>query len=208
MGSVPNCQKEIADCYPIRWFKCKLKPPKNQGRPQSISGKYCSRSSVVIEEMEMQTQPMMGPAITRTLNAPRVHPPALEAPKPISKESIAEEGIPVTPETVAWALETNAGLDFKKFYNKEGQTKRTSLPPAINKHMKHDITLHYVLCSSHFEDMVLIHPSNIDTCELNSNYETPRINTVRNQYFKTRRKEQRKSAQKNHERLKLELSPK
>ena len=29
MGSVPNCQKEIADRYPIRWFKCKLKPPKN-----------------------------------------------------------------------------------------------------------------------------------------------------------------------------------
>ena len=29
MGSVPNCRKEIADHYPIRWFKCKLKPPKN-----------------------------------------------------------------------------------------------------------------------------------------------------------------------------------
>ena len=29
MGSVPNCQKEIAVRYPIRWFKCKLKPPKN-----------------------------------------------------------------------------------------------------------------------------------------------------------------------------------
>ena len=28
MGSVPNCRKEIADRYPIRWFKCKLKPPK------------------------------------------------------------------------------------------------------------------------------------------------------------------------------------
>ena len=30
MGSVPNCRKEIADRYPIRWFKCKLKPPKKQ----------------------------------------------------------------------------------------------------------------------------------------------------------------------------------
>ena len=30
MGSVPNCQKEIADHYPIRWFKCKLKPPKKK----------------------------------------------------------------------------------------------------------------------------------------------------------------------------------
>ena len=29
MGSVPNCWKEIANGYPIRWFKCKLKPPKN-----------------------------------------------------------------------------------------------------------------------------------------------------------------------------------
>ena len=29
MGSVPNCQKEIANRYGIRWFKCKLKPPKN-----------------------------------------------------------------------------------------------------------------------------------------------------------------------------------
>ena len=28
MESVPNCQKEIANCYGIRWFKCKLKPPK------------------------------------------------------------------------------------------------------------------------------------------------------------------------------------
>ena len=28
MGSVPNCQKEIPACHAIRWFKCKLKPPK------------------------------------------------------------------------------------------------------------------------------------------------------------------------------------
>ena len=30
MGSVPNCQKEIPACHAIRWFKCKLKPPKNE----------------------------------------------------------------------------------------------------------------------------------------------------------------------------------
>ena len=30
MESVPNCRKEIANCYGIRWFKCKLKLPKNQ----------------------------------------------------------------------------------------------------------------------------------------------------------------------------------
>ena len=30
MESVPNWPKEIADHDPIRWFKCKLKPPKNK----------------------------------------------------------------------------------------------------------------------------------------------------------------------------------
>ena len=30
MGSVPNCREEIPNRYGIRWFKCKLKPPKNQ----------------------------------------------------------------------------------------------------------------------------------------------------------------------------------
>ena len=29
MGSVPNERKEILMRDPIRWFKCKLKPPKN-----------------------------------------------------------------------------------------------------------------------------------------------------------------------------------
>ena len=29
MGSVPNSRWEISKCYGIRWFKCKLKPPKN-----------------------------------------------------------------------------------------------------------------------------------------------------------------------------------
>ena len=28
-GSVPNCRLQIANRYSIRWFKCKLKPPKN-----------------------------------------------------------------------------------------------------------------------------------------------------------------------------------
>ena len=28
-GSVPNCQLQIANRYDNRWFKCKLKPPKN-----------------------------------------------------------------------------------------------------------------------------------------------------------------------------------
>ena len=32
MGSVPNCRKEITMRYSIRWFKCKLKPPKKVSR--------------------------------------------------------------------------------------------------------------------------------------------------------------------------------
>ena len=36
MGSVPNCRKEIADRYPIRWFKCKLKPPKKENFGKEI----------------------------------------------------------------------------------------------------------------------------------------------------------------------------
>ena len=34
MGSVPNCRKEIANRYGIRWFKCKLKPPKKMSNYQ------------------------------------------------------------------------------------------------------------------------------------------------------------------------------
>ena len=26
----PNCQSKFLMCYAIRWFKCKLKPPKNE----------------------------------------------------------------------------------------------------------------------------------------------------------------------------------
>ena len=36
MGSVPNCQKEIPVRHAIRWFKCKLKPPKNWRGDQVI----------------------------------------------------------------------------------------------------------------------------------------------------------------------------
>ena len=38
MESVPNCQKEIPVHDAIRWFKCKLKPPKN------VSTKYTSNT--------------------------------------------------------------------------------------------------------------------------------------------------------------------
>ena len=36
MGSVPNCQKEIPTRHAIRWFKCKLKPPKNRAFTQGF----------------------------------------------------------------------------------------------------------------------------------------------------------------------------
>ena len=37
MGSVPNCRKEIASHDPIRWFKCKLKPPNKKVPSSSFS---------------------------------------------------------------------------------------------------------------------------------------------------------------------------
>ena len=36
-GSVPNCQLQIANRYDNRWFKCKLKPPKNPVLEQYMS---------------------------------------------------------------------------------------------------------------------------------------------------------------------------
>ena len=111
---------------PAIFSKSRKPTPKIQGSSRSISGRYSSpwrqphrpRSSVIIQEVEMQ--PMMTPATTRTLNVPSaVSTPTLEAPKFISDDVIAEERIPATPKTVARALEANAGLDFKKFYNKK-----------------------------------------------------------------------------------------
>ena len=43
MGSVPNCQKEIVDRYPIRWFKCKLKPPKNDAERSETKNFFLSK---------------------------------------------------------------------------------------------------------------------------------------------------------------------
>ena len=43
MGSVPNCRKEIADHDPIRWFKCKLKPPKKEYAGEDNNNLDCRR---------------------------------------------------------------------------------------------------------------------------------------------------------------------
>ena len=44
MESVPNCWKQIANTYPIRWFKCKLKLPKN-AYGYTINEKICQINS-------------------------------------------------------------------------------------------------------------------------------------------------------------------
>ena len=52
---------------------------------------------------------------------------------------------------------------------------------------KHCTTINYVLCSSNFEDIVIIHPIDIDKCDINvynENYRMPTKNEIRNAYFK------------------------
>ena len=49
---------------------------------------------------------------------------------------------------------------------------------------KHCVVINYVLCSPNFEDIVIIHPIDIDTCEIDNNYMTPTKNEIRNAYFK------------------------
>ena len=49
---------------------------------------------------------------------------------------------------------------------------------------KHCTIMNYVLCSSNFEDIVIIHPIGIDKCDINENYMTPTKNEIRNAYFK------------------------
>ena len=46
---------------------------------------------------------------------------------------------------------------------------------------KHCTTIYYVLCSSNFEDIVLIHPIDIDKCDINvnnENYMSPTKNEI------------------------------
>ena len=48
-------------------------------------------------------------------------------------------------------------------------------------------TNNYVLCSSNFEDIAVIHPIDIDECDINvnnSNYTLPTKSEIRNTYFK------------------------
>ena len=52
---------------------------------------------------------------------------------------------------------------------------------------EHCATINYVLCSSNFEDIIVIHPIDIDECDINvnnSNYTSPTKNEICNAYFK------------------------
>ena len=45
-GSVPNGQSKFANRYAIRWFKCKLKPPRNtksEGHANSAFQKFLTK---------------------------------------------------------------------------------------------------------------------------------------------------------------------
>ena len=48
-------------------------------------------------------------------------------------------------------------------------------------------TINYILCSPDFVDIVVIHPIDIDECDINessSNYTSPSKNDIHNAYFK------------------------
>ena len=52
---------------------------------------------------------------------------------------------------------------------------------------EHCLTINYVLCSSNFEDIIIIHPIDIDESDTNvnnDNYTLPTKNEIRNAYFK------------------------
>ena len=76
----------------------------------------------------------------------------------------------------------------KVLQKEENPPGQATAQPAINKHFNSQGTtthLHYMLCSSHFDDIVIIHLPNIDSCNLNENYQVPSVKEVCNLYFKT-----------------------
>ena len=58
-----------------------------------------------------------------------------------------------------------------------------ALGPGYNTHEM----INYVLCSSNFQDLVVIHPPDINNCAITSNYKMPSLSQVRNSYFKYHR---------------------
>ena len=78
---------------------------------------YHPRSSVVIQEMELQ--PMTPDKDTRPPSNIRPAIQLLEEPKTSQLNHPLQELTEATPESVAKALETTAGLDFNWYYKKK-----------------------------------------------------------------------------------------
>ena len=126
-----KCYKHGCSMTELVPLFAKHKPNSNEGTldcPQYISEQYRSawrqsyqpRSSVVIQEMEMQ--PMLRQTTTRTTTSRLT--PAIEAPDQVSEAPILQETVPATPESVAKALEHSVGLNFEKYYKKK-KNRRT-----------------------------------------------------------------------------------
>ena len=49
-------------------------------------------------------------------------------------------------------------------------------------------TIHYILCSNNFDDVVVIHLENINKCIINNDYVVPSKKEIRNAYFKHSKK--------------------
>ena len=65
---------------------------------------------------------------------------------------------------------------------------------------KHCATINYVLCSSNFEDIVIIHPIDIDECDINvknDNYTSPTKNEIHIAYFKQLKRNSKSKMSKN-----------
>ena len=82
-------------------------------------------------------------------------------------------------------------VEFQSILPKEAtksQKKRDSAHPITSSQtmmdQKHCTLINYVLCSPNFEDIVIIHPIDIDTCKINKGYIIPTRNEVQNAYFK------------------------
>ena len=60
-------------------------------------------------------------------------------------------------------------------------------------------TIHYLLCSPNFQDIVIIHPADIDSCTITSNYKIPSLNEIRNSYFRYHRQLHRQQLHKYNE---------
>ena len=64
---------------------------------------------------------------------------------------------------------------------------------------EHCVTINYVLCSSNFEDIIIIHPIDIDECDTNvnnDNYTLPTRNEICNDILNNLKETQKVKCQK------------